>query len=49
MIYFRCTALPDELDGGGAPRSRALADALKGAFLLGALRDEWGMDAEIKV
>ena len=46
---LRCTAFPNNLDEGGAPRSRDLADALREAFSNAALWDEWGMDADIKV
>ena len=49
MIHFRCAAFPTDLDGGGPPRSRELADALKEAFSSSTLWDEWGMDADIKV
>lgn len=47
--HFRCMAFPNNLDGGGTPHSCALADALKEAFSLGALWNEWGMDVEITV
>ncbi|KAL4070195.1 hypothetical protein V8B97DRAFT_2104467 [Scleroderma yunnanense] len=44
----QCTAFPDNLDGGSTLHSHALTDALRKAFSLCALWDEWGMDVEIK-
>lgn len=49
MAHFRCMALLNNLYVGGAPYSHVLTDALKQAFALGTLWDEWGMDAEIMV
>ena len=45
----RCTATPNDLDSGGAPRSRTLIDALMEAFSLTALWHDWGIDGQIKV
>ena len=49
MAHFRCMAFLNNLDEGGTPRSRALADALKEAFSFVELWDEWGLDAEVTV
>ena len=49
MIHCRCAAFPIDLDGGGPPHSRELADTLKEAFSSSTLWDEWGMDVDIKV
>jgi len=48
-VYPSCTATPNDLDGGGAPRSRTLIDALMEAFLLAALWHDWVIDGQIKV
>ena len=49
MICFSCMAVPNDLDSGGAPRSRALIDALMEAFPLAALWNDWGIDGNVKV
>ena len=45
---FSCLAVPNDLDSGGAPRSRALIDALTEAFSLGVLWNDWGIDVQVK-
>ena len=47
LSLHRCTAFPDDLDGGGIHRSSELVNALKAVFLLGVLWDEWGIDGNI--
>ena len=49
MILLSCTAVPNDLDSGGAPRSRALVDALMEAFSAAALWNDWGIDSQVKV
>ena len=46
---FSCLAVPNDLDSGGALRSRALIDALTEAFSLGVLWSDWGIDGQVKV
>ena len=46
---FSCLAVPNDLDSGGAPHSRALIDALMEAFSLGVLWSYWGIDGQVKV
>ena len=46
---YSCIAVPNDLDSGGAPRSRALIDALTEAFSLAVLWSDWGIDGQVKV
>ncbi|KAI6006921.1 hypothetical protein EDD15DRAFT_2153545 [Pisolithus albus] len=43
----RCIAFPSDLDGGGAPRTSELTQALIEEFSLGILWDEWGIDGNV--
>ncbi|KAF9240171.1 hypothetical protein BU15DRAFT_87691 [Melanogaster broomeanus] len=43
----RCLAFPNDLDGGGAPRTKEFTDALIDELPLGVIWDEWGVDANV--
>jgi hypothetical protein len=42
-------AFPNDLDSGGAPRTKEFTDALIDELPLGAIWDEWGVDANVVV
>ena len=46
---YSCIAVLNDLDSGGALRSRALIDALTKAFSLAVLWSDWGIDGQVKV
>ncbi|KAF8452468.1 hypothetical protein L210DRAFT_3608454 [Boletus edulis BED1] len=43
----RCLAFPNDLDGGGAPRTLEVTQALIDEFSVGVLWDEWGIDGNV--
>ncbi|KIJ58801.1 hypothetical protein HYDPIDRAFT_101977, partial [Hydnomerulius pinastri MD-312] len=43
----RCLAFPNDLDSGGAPRTREFTHALIEELPLGMIWDEWGVDANV--
>ncbi|KAF9238354.1 hypothetical protein BU15DRAFT_88408 [Melanogaster broomeanus] len=43
----RCLAFPNDLDSGGAPRTKEFTHALIEELPLGVIWDEWGVDANI--
>ena len=48
-ILCRCLAFPNDLDGGGPPRTLEVTQALTDEFLVGVLWDEWGIDCNVVV
>ena len=49
LMYTRCIAFPNNLDGGGVPRTRVLTEAIIEELSAAAAWDEWGIDASIWV
>ncbi|KAN0074467.1 hypothetical protein V8E55_011879 [Tylopilus felleus] len=45
----RCIAFPNDLDGGGEPRTSELTAALEEEFASGILWSEWGIDSNVIV
>lgn len=49
LFQYRCIAFPNDLDGGGEPRTSELTAALEEEFASGILWSEWGIDSNVIV